>query len=217
MFRTLIAVVVLTTMLAVNLEAVEAGSSPWSKIASSATSSTCIFVGELITKTDDAFRITGRSALTSRNWETMFASGTFKVEEVLRGSPGQGDFRACWHELPKGETQSPSPDPGRLSVGDRGVWFVHNDRFIGRYIAYREPPESLALVRLVLSEMDSLGLLGSPQQASEDEAKWREFQRRLWSTFYSEDGRQIRPLVPSEGDSSKVERATVGVSSCESA
>ncbi len=204
MIRIVAAFMVLLTSLAVDLPAVESGQAPWTKIAGYATSSTCIFVGELITKTDGAFRITGRSTLTSKDWQTMFATGTFKVEEVLRGSPGEGDLRACWHEVPKGESQSPSPDPGRLSVGDRGVWFVHDDRFIGRYIAYREPPERLALVGLVLSEMDSLGLLKSPQQASEDEAKWREFQRRLWSTFYSEDGRQIRSLVPSEGDSSKV-------------
>ncbi len=205
MIRSLTLLVLLMTTLAVDLLAVETGELPWGKIARYAVRSTYIFVGELTSKRGKAIRITNYSSVDkSKSWDTIIASGTFKVGEVLRGSPGEGEIRLYWYELSKGRTSSPTPDPGTLSPGDRGVWFVHEDYFIGPYVAYRAPPNQLDFVRVVLSEMETLGLVKTKKQASEDEGKWREFDTKMWKRLYPEDETPNWPSVPGSEDSSKV-------------
>ena len=166
------------TVFAIEVYAQRAAESDWAKIVRYAVESDHIFIGELTSEKDGILQITGYTENGRETNTTFVKSGELKIEEVLFGSPHHETVRIRWYEMSDGHSSCKRPEPGALKIGDRAVWFVRNNYFIGPSVN-RVPIDQLELVRVVLSNMETVGLLKVVLYSPEYQARYLELMKKM--------------------------------------
>jgi hypothetical protein len=159
-----------------------ASESDWARIARYAVESDQIFVGELISDNGTTLRMTGYAENGRKANTTIVKSGELKIEEVLFGSLHYKTVRINWYESSGSHSSCSRPEPGELKIGDRAVWFVRNNYFIGRSVN-RVPLDQLELVRLVLSNMETVGLMKMPLYSPEHQSRYLELMQKMGGPY----------------------------------